>query len=176
MRSAKEITESLEIAKGLCEGKTNESWNARKAGRVMAELITHFKKKEIEEQYDRVQIIATVVISKEDIDDIMVSALEGGITYWVDKVEPRCGIEFDFASDVISKGGSIIIHDNEEDATYELTKAKLLQGIRMYAEQPKNSDIFEVIDHELHIDCGMVDAEVADAIIQYALFGEIIYG
>ena len=29
MRSAKEITESLEIAKGLCEGKTNESWNAR---------------------------------------------------------------------------------------------------------------------------------------------------
>lgn len=45
MRSAKEITESLEIAKGLCEGKTNESWNARKAGRVMAELIAHFKKK-----------------------------------------------------------------------------------------------------------------------------------
>lgn len=26
------------------------------------------------------------------------------------------------------------------------------------------------------MDCGMVDAEVADAIIQYALFGEIIYG
>ena len=176
MRSAKEITESLEIAKGLCEGKTNDSWNARKAGRVMAELIAHFKKKEIEEQYDRVQIIATVVISKEDIDDIMVSALEGGITYWADKVEPRCGIEFNFASDVISKGGSILIHDNEEDATYELTKAKLLQGIRMYAEQPKSSDIFEVIDHELHIDCGMVDAEVADAIIQCALFGEIIYG
>lgn len=176
MRSAKEITESLEVAKGLCEGKTNESWNARKASRVMAELIAHFKKKEIEEQYDRVQIIATVVISKEDIDDIMVSALEGGINYWVDKVEPRCGVEFDFASDVISKGGSIIIHDNEEDATYELTNAKLMQGIRMYAEQPKNSDIFEVIDHELHIDCGMVDAEVADAIIQYALFGEIIYG
>ena len=50
MRSAKEITESLEIAKGLCEGKTNESWNARKAGRVMAELIAHFKKKEIEER------------------------------------------------------------------------------------------------------------------------------
>lgn len=121
----------------------------------MAELIAHFKKKEIEEQYDRVQIIATVVISKEDIDDIMVSALEGGITYRADKAEPRCGIEFNFASDVISKGGSILIHDNEEDATYELTKAKLLQGIRMYAEQPKSSDIFEVIDHELHIDCGM---------------------
>lgn len=102
--------------------------------------------------------------------------VQSSITYWADKAEPRCGIEFNFASDVISKGGSILIHDNEEDATYELTKAKLLQGIRMYAEQPKSSDIFEVIDHELHIDCGMVDAEVADAIIQYALFGEIIYG
>lgn len=32
----------------------------------------------------------------------------------------------------IGKGGSILIHDNEEDATYELTNAKLLQGIRMY--------------------------------------------
>lgn len=147
MRSAKEIMESLEIAKGLCEGKTNESWNARKAGRVMAELIAHFKKKEIEEQYDRVQIIATVVISKEDIDDIMVSALEGGITYWVDKVEPRCGIEFNFASDVISKGGSILIHDNEEDATYELTKVKLLQGIRAYAEQPSK----KTVRHRLNI-------------------------
>ena len=43
----KEIMESLEIAKGLCEGKTNESWNCGKAkiGRVMAELIAHFKKK-----------------------------------------------------------------------------------------------------------------------------------
>ena len=51
----------------------------------------------------------------------------------------------------------------------------------MYAEQPKHGDIFEVIDHELHIDCGMVDAEVADAIIQYAIiqyaiFSEIFYG
>lgn len=64
MRSAKEITESLEIAKGLCEGKTNESWNARKAGRVMAELIAHFKKKEIEEQYDRVQIIRRLLYLK----------------------------------------------------------------------------------------------------------------
>lgn len=46
----------------------------------------------------------------------------------------------------------------------------------MYAEQAKHGDIFEVIDHELHIDCGMVDAEVADAIIQYAVFSDIIYG
>lgn len=84
MRSAKEITESLEIAKGLCEGKTNESWNARKVGRVMAELIAHFKKKEIEEQYDRVQIIATVVISKEDIDDMKaaVENVEYGAFAW----------------------------------------------------------------------------------------------
>jgi len=46
----------------------------------------------------------------------------------------------------------------------------------MYAEQPYSSDIFEVIDHELHIDCGQVDTEVADAIIQYAIFSEIFYG
>ncbi len=55
-----------------------------------------------------------------------------------------------------------------------LTKEKLLQGIRMYAEQYGN--IFEVVDHELRIDCGMVDADAADAIIQYAIFSEVIYG
>ena len=58
----------------------------------------------------------------------------------------------------------------EEGRTELLTKEKLLQGIMMYAEQPNRSDIFEVIDHELHIDCGMVDAEVADAIVPYAIF------
>lgn len=51
---------------------------------------------------------------------------------------------------------------------------------RTYVEigqsSPAGEDFSMVIDRELHIDCGMVDAEVADAIIQYALFGEIIYG
>lgn len=176
MRSAREITESLKVAQGLCEGRKNENWNVRKASRVVSELIAHFKKKEIEEQCDRVQIITTIVIFKEDIDNIMATALEGGITYWADKAEPRCGVEFYLASDVVSKGGSIFIHDNEENATYELTKAKLIQGIRMYAEQPKNSDIFEIIDHELYIAGDMIDEEVSDIIIQYALFGEVIYG
>lgn len=94
------------------------------------------------------------------IDDIMVSALEGGITYWVDKVEPRCGIEFNFASDVISKGGSILIHDNEEDATYELTKVKLLQGIRVYLRLLDDSVYTERLKNSENyfLSCGALSA------------------
>lgn len=125
---------------------------------------------------DRVQVILQIVVTGEDIDDIMVSALEGGITYWCDKAKVDGSSLGEYASEQISRGGTLILHDMEEDRNELLTKEKLLQGIRMYAEQPKHGDIFEVMDHELHIDCGMVDAEVADAIIQYAIFSEIFYG
>ena len=129
-----------------------------------------------EKKADRVRVILQIVVTGEDIDDIMVSALEGGINYWCGKTEVDGKYLGKYASEQISRGGTLILHDTEEGRTELLTKEKLLQGIRMYAEQPNSSDIFEVIDHELHIDCGMVDAEVADAIIQYAIFSEIFYG
>lgn len=129
-----------------------------------------------EKKADRVQVILQIVVMGEDIDDIMVSALEGGINYWCGKAEVDGKYLGEYASEQISRGGTLILHDTEEGRTELLTKEKLLHGIRMYAEQPNSSDIFEVIDHELHINCGMVDAEVADAIIQYAIFSEIFYG
>ena len=117
-----------------------------------------------------------VNLTRQDIDDIMATALEGGINYWCDKAKVDGHSLGEYASEQISQGGTLILHDMEEDRNELLTKEKLLQGIKMYAEQPKHGDIFEVIDHELHIDCGMVDAEVADAIVQYAIFSEIFYG
>lgn len=144
--------------------------------RVLEQVIKHYEKLEQESKIDRVQVVLQIIITQEDIDDIMVSALEGGINYWCGKVEVDGKYLGEYASEQISRGGTLILHDIEEDRNELLTKEKLLQGIRMYAELPKHGDIFEVIDHELHIDCGMVDAEVADAIVQYAIFSEIFYG
>lgn len=131
---------------------------------------------EREKRVDRIQAVLQIVVTQENIDDIMVSALEGGINYWCNRVKVDGKYRGKYASEQISRGGMLILHDAEEERTELLTKEKLLQGIKMYAEQPKHGDIFEVIYHELHIDCGMVDADVADAIIQYAIFAEIIYG
>lgn len=153
---------------GIVQGV--EQWWALK------EAVEHYERLQKEKEADRVQAVLQIVVTGEDIDDIMISALEGGINYWCDNAKVDGKYLGEYASEQISRGGTIILHDMEEDRNELLTKEKLLQGIRMYAEQPEHSDIFEVVDHELHIDCAMVDAVVADEIIQYAIFSEIFYG
>lgn len=168
-----EITKVLEGLKSLQDGGIVQDFEQKRA---LKKAVSHYERLQKEKEADRVQAVLQIVITGEDIDDIMASALEGGITYWCDRAKVDGNSLGKYASEQISRGGTLILHDMEEERSELLTKEKLLQGIKMYAEQPKHGDIFEVIDHELHIDCGMVDAEVADAIIQYAVFSDIIYG
>ena len=120
----------------------------------------------------------SIVVTPEDIDDIMVSALEGGITHWANKAkvleEKRVA---EWGHEQIARDGELHIHviepfDQKDTEWYVLTKEKFLNGL----EKPKYSDCLEFVDHELRIDTCYVDANVADTIIQYALFGEVIYG
>lgn len=65
-----------------------------------------------------------------------------------------------------------------------LSKDKLLDGIKKYCEDAERPyDImYEGVNSvgcstgEYGLDCCMVDAVVADMIIQYAVMGEIVYG
>lgn len=116
----------------------------------------------------------TLSISDEDIDDIMCTALEGGITYWCREARVVGDYIGEYASEQISRGGELILVDSESDDEYMLTKQKLLNGIRLaisnhYYEDYKwwNSNGIETYN---------VDADVADVIIQLALFEDIIYG
>jgi len=169
-----EIEKVLTGLKNLQDGGAVQDVEQRWALKEAAE---HYERLQKEKEVDRVQAVIQIVVTGADIDDIMVSALEGGINYWCDNARVDGKYLGEYASEQISRGGTLILHNMEEGRNgLLLTKEKLLQGIRMYAEQPEHSDIFEVVDHELHIDCGMVDADVADAIIQYAIFSEIIYG
>ena len=45
-----------------------------------------------EEKVDRVSVNLQIVVTQEDIDDIMVTALEGGINYWCGKAEKEKGL------------------------------------------------------------------------------------
>ncbi len=126
----------------------------------------------------------SINVSAEDIDDICCSALEGGITYWCD----RCDVVEDYlgkyASDQISRGGKLRLRtmepwDDEDTEWYELDQDKLLKGLKMYLMDPNKPYGIITMDDENDkwvIDTGMVDAVVADMIVQYALFNEIIYG
>ena len=120
----------------------------------------------------------TVRVSNEDIDDIVCTALEGGINYWCCDAEVVGEYLGEWASDQISRGGTLKLYDIESDDVWTLDKAKLLNGISLAIT---NGFLLEYewakFENEIiTIDTCQIDAEVADAIIQYALFGELVFG
>lgn len=121
----------------------------------------------------------TVYLTQQDIDDIMVSALEGGINYWCRRVVVHGDYLGEYASEQISRGGKLAIwldEPFEDDKTcYVLDRDKFLAGFKLWIES--DGDSYDAIDDsDGSVDCGQIDAVCADEIIQYALFGEVVFG
>lgn len=115
----------------------------------------------------------TVDLTQQDIDDIMVGALEGGITYWCSEAEVVGEYLGKYGSDQISRNGKLILHDAESDDTWELTLEKFLQGFKMYLE---HSGAMCLLNGDGAVDTGLIDGDAADSIVQYALFGDLVFG
>ncbi len=133
-----------------------------------------------------ITIKKTFNITDEQLDEIMCTALEGGITYWCDEAKVVGDYLGEYAHEQIARGGQLILSDSEEGKTYELNKEKLLKGLELYLTNGGDAEIAsrEIVDtaevaaatYEYTIDTCEVDAVVADEIVQYALFGDVIYG
>ncbi len=114
-----------------------------------------------------------ITLSREDIDDIMSAALDGGISYWCNRAEVVGEYLGTYASEQISHGGTLQLYaDIEEDEpeVQELTLEKFLNGVKRYVAE-LNPGI--VSDGKLDV-CD-IDAIAADSIIQFALFDEIVF-
>ncbi len=101
-------------------------------------------------------------ITDEEIDDLMVTALEGGITYWCSEARissKKIEKPYEYASEVISRGGSLQLYDFEEEKWYTLNLAKLLKGLSLS-----------------NFDADNYDAGDADEVVQKSIFGEVVYG
>ena len=121
----------------------------------------------------------TARLTQQDVDDIMVSALEGGICYWSDCAEVVGRYLSEYASGQISRGGKLKIRvvepfDEANTEWYELDMEKFMQGFRLWLEN--GGDRYGAVSGTGKVDCGEIDGECADTIIQYALFGEVVYG
>ena len=120
-------------------------------------------------------ITPTIIVTNNDIDDIMATALEGGINYWADQAETVGTLREEdkdlYISETISRGYTVEIHDAEEGEIYQLDLEKLLNGITYGVQNG-----FVEINNGGTIDTGDIDAIAADVIIQAALFGDVIYG
>jgi len=134
--------------------------------------ICHQFTKEAKKLSFKIQIEKT--IKAQDIEDIIVTGFEGGCTYWMGldnstpiwDNQPEDLPNSQYVTQLLLRGEKVKLFDIEdEDETWELTLEKLLQGMKLNAEQRP---------HDCDLD--NMDATTADCIIQYALFNEVVYG
>ena len=79
----------------------------------------------------------------------------------------------EYGHEQIARGGSLMLYDAESSDKWELTLDKFLRGLALAIE----SGAPVTIDAESgYIDTSDVDAECADMIIQFALFGDLVFG
>lgn len=113
-----------------------------------------------------------VEITDKDIDDIMCAALEGGINYWCDRVEVNGKYLGEYASEQLSRGGTLLFREEETGKFHKLDRQGLIEGMKTAA---KNGYATEWLKGD-RLDIYEIDAAAADIIVQFALFNEIVYG
>lgn len=110
-------------------------------------------------------------ITVQELEDIIVGSFEGGSSYWlgVDNREwtekPEDMPVAQYALSLLLDKKTVKLYNIEDDERYELTTGKLLKGIaRNIQKRPWDCDLKKA------------DAITYDCIIQFALFGEVVYG
>ena len=133
-------------------------------------------------KYDVRTANGIIKVTEEDIEDIMCTALEGGINYWADYdrndteylpyIESSDEPFSELCTKILLSGGWVWLID--EDRNYQwLTLDILLNGIRRWIEG--GYDMYGAVDGD-ELDCGSIDSECADCIIQITLFNDVVYG
>lgn len=120
---------------------------------------------------------ATKTITEEQIKDIIIDGIETGIGYWATLHNDTEEFEkyynttdlstSEIVAEILLGGGEIEITDLEgdEEPKYKLTLERLLVGIQKNEEKRP-------------FDCDLenYDAITCDAIFQYALYDEVVFG
>lgn len=95
-------------------------------------------------------------VTEEDIEAVIESA-SFGINYWAYKA--------------VSKDKTYTVFE-EEGAKHVLTYDDIARGIKLYVENGNKP--YDIVDGN-EIDECQIDSEVADMVVQFACFGEIVY-
>lgn len=120
-----------------------------------------------------------------DINDILCTAFEGGVDYWCSGIVgmggnldqlPEHQIEIEYEYEHIGYGGKLQVKDDEK--TYLLTQENFQSGLQKWIDKNPNSvEVhYDYGNKYTTLDIGNIDAGDADCIVQYALFGELVYG
>ena len=140
----------------------------------------------------------TIKITKEDVVDVLSSAMDG-IGYWGrivpnneqykeakkwirENSEPDYEICYEeVIAQILFDGKSVTVRDIEGDQESWLSLSNLSYGIRKAFQEGYYSDYNWLVpdgggSNKWHLETSQIDAEVADVIIQLSVLGEIVYG
>lgn len=125
-----------------------------------------------------VELTKKITLTEEDLSDILCSCIEGGSNYWaqiqnygkdweeVEKTLPEGHTIEDHIMAMWNKGYDLVILDVEEDELHYIPFTRFIDAIQSVINDGtwETGDIWDV------------DGYVGDCIMQYATFGEVVYG
>jgi hypothetical protein len=124
-------------------------------------------------------VTVKVELNGQFFEDMIVTAFEGGSNYWVDHVQINhpAGEKMKgepvstWAASALNLGGSVVFFIREEGDSHDyppvtMTKEMLVSGVQMWLDNHKTPS--EAIEN--------YDIDDADAILQYSLFKELVFG
>ena len=136
-------------------------------------------------------ITTKILVTDQDLADIITIAFYGGLN-WCERAYPKNGHWMGNPGNHILNGGVIILCDIDGEERYELNKFKLLRGITGLIEGDnldlsqlgfENEDAYYVDADNTQcilraghcLETGDIDADIADLIVQYGIFGKQVF-
>lgn len=126
-----------------------------------------------------VTVQVPVELDDQFFEDLLVTIIEGGSNYWVDHItinhpdgdKPKGVPGSVWAASAINKGGSITVFVQHEGDPFDfppeiVNKKMLVSGVQQWINTSKTPS--EALEN--------YDADDADAILQYARFGKLVFG
>ena len=116
-----------------------------------------------------IKILKNCSITDDQIKDLLSTAFEGGISYWCQEVNILVNPSNSMlTADVLINGGVLEFVDAEDDTErWNMSLDQFLLGVKFEIENNDRNSVDELMDD--------YDADVADNIIQYALFGKLVF-
>lgn len=125
-----------------------------------------------------IEVKATVRIPNQKIENLIISAIEGGSNCWAQfKFPDGWQDKFKSYAQIPFQGGEIEVYDIETgELLGVLNQATIQTGLQMMADRKDMTGKIVPARHFKAIATDNEDAETADVFLQLAVMGEIIYG
>lgn len=125
-----------------------------------------------------IEVKATVRIPNQKIQDMIITAIEGGCHYWAKFVFPQDYKErYGSYEQIPFKGGSFEVYDiKTNELLGVLNRASMQVGLQLMADRKDMTGKQVSARHFKALATDSEDAETADVFMQLCVMGEIVYG